>query len=129
MKKENNFDLSVLDAKFKEAEEALINKNLEVEVKVNDYVIVEDLNNEIVNNPSIENTNTSTEENIINEKNTNSKEETKENNISNEEEMIGNQDTTTKSEGFNWLKLLWLLPLLLIIIFIIIFIKRKKDEE
>lgn len=129
LKKENNFDLSVLDAKFKEAEEALINKNLEVEVKVNDYVIVEDLNNEIVNNPSIENTNTSTEENIINEKNTNSKEETKENNISNEEEMIGNQDTTTKSEGFNWLKLLWLLPLLLIIIFIIIFIKRKKDEE
>lgn len=134
LKKENNFDLSVLDVKFKEAEEALISKNLEVEVKINDYAIVEDLNNEMVNNPSVENTDTNIKEgNSVNKNNTNTntniKEETKENNISNEEEKTGNDNSTIKEEGFNWLKLLWLIPILLIIIFIIIFVKRKKDEE
>ena len=32
-------------------------------------------------------------------------------------------------EGFNWLNLLWLLPIALIIFFIIILIKRKKDKD
>jgi len=127
LKEENNLDLNDLDSKFKETEEALINVDNDVEVKINDYIVIEDENTESDNN-----TPTDKEDNKPNKNNqsnsTNKEEENIEDNNTTEKEDT-NTEVFDPEEEFNWLTLLWLLPIVLIIFFIILFIKRKKDKE
>jgi len=151
LKEENNLDLSDLDNKFKEAEESLVNVENEVEVKINDYVEVEDENTETEEPEN--NTDTDTDTDTETETDTTIKEENKPNknnanknnqnsSANKDEEKVENNTTTEKEdtedtngevfdpeEEFNWLNLLWLLPIALIIFFIIFFIKRKKDKK
>lgn len=135
LKEENNLDLSDLDAKFKEAEEALVSIDNVVEVKINDYVIVEDESNDTNTDTSTETDTIVKEENNTNNANKNNQsnstdkeEENKENNNATDKEDA-NGEVFDPEEEFNWLNLLWLLPIALIVFFIIILIKRKKDEE
>lgn len=134
LKEENNFDLSDLDAKFNQTKDALVNVENEVEVKINDYVIVEDesFENNNDNENDTKNDTTIKEESTINkikQKNSSNKDADKEQN----NKTRGKENTDTKlfdsEEKFNWLNLLWLLPIVLIIFFIIILIKRKKEKE
>lgn len=136
LKEENNLDLNELDNKFKETEEALITVENDVEVKINDYVVVEDENDEPDDNtPTEKPDNNDKGENSNNKNNqsssTNKEEEKVENNNNNDnsEKEDNNTEVFDPEEEFNWLNLLWLLPIAFIIFFIIIFIKRKKDEE
>ena len=149
IKDENNLDLSDLESKIKQAEEALININGDVEVTINDYVDVKNENTETKNeliidniNKDVKDENTETELTVDNlnivledESETNIKH--KINNSSKNDEKVEINDTIEESyeevsdtdDGFNWLNLLWLLPIALILFFIIIFVKRRKDEE
>lgn len=120
LKTENDFDLSDLEFKIKEAEDALVNINNDVEVTINDYVEVKEENTESDNKPTSDNTT----ETSKSDKNDSSKEE--------KVEIKDSTEETYEEElenGFNWLNLLWLLPIAIILFFIIFFIKRRKEEE
>ena len=130
----NNFDLSDLDAKFNETKDALVNVENEVEVKINDYVMVEDesLENNNDNENDTENDAIVKEENNTNknkQNNSSNKDGEKEENNKTQEKENTDKEVFDSEDGFNWLNLLWLLPIVLIILFIIILIKRKKDKE
>ena len=134
LKEENNFDLSDLDAKFNETKDALVNVENEVEVKINDYVMVEDesLENNNDNENDTENDAIVKEENNTNknkQNNSSNKDGEKEENNKTQEKENTDKEVFDSEDGFNWLNLLWLLPIVLIILFIIILIKRKKDKE
>ena len=134
LKEENNFDLSDLDAKFNETKDALVNVENEVEVKINDYVMVEDesLENNNDNENDTENDAIVKEENNTNknkQNNSSNKDGEKEENNKTQEKENTDKEVFDSEDGFNWLNLLWLLPIVLIIFFIIILIKRKKDKE
>ena len=134
LKEENNFDLSDLDAKFNETKDALVNVENEVEVKINDYVMVEDesLENNNDNENDTENDAIVKEENNTNknkQNNSSNKDGEKEENNKTQEKENTDKEVFDSEDGFNWLKVLWLLPIVLIIFFIIILIKRKKDKE
>lgn len=132
LKEENNFDLSDLDAKFNETKDALVNVENEVEVKINDYVMVEDesLENNNDNENDTENDAIVKEENNTNKQNNSpNKDGEKEENNKTQEKENTDKEVFDSEDGFNWLNLLWLLPIVLIIFFIIILIKRKKDKE
>lgn len=120
---ENNFDLNDLESKIKEAESSLVNINNDLEVTINDYVEVKEENAESVDKTTTENTDV-TDETGTSNKNTLSKEEKVEINDTTEETYEEELEN-----GFNWLNLLWLLPIALIVFFIIFFIKRRKEEE
>ena len=134
LKEENNFDLSDLDAKFNETKDALVNVENEVEVKINDYVMVEDesLENNNDNENDTENDAIVKEKNNTNknkQNNSSNKDGEKEENNKTQEKENTDKEVFDSEDGFNWLNLLWLLPIVLIILFIIILIKRKKDKE
>ncbi len=134
LKEENNFDLSDLDAKFNETKDALVNVENEVEVKINDYVMVEDesLENNNDNENDTENDAIVKEENNTNknkQNNSSNKDGEKEENNKTLEKENTDKEVFDSEDGFNWLNLLWLIPIVLIIFFIIILIKRKKDKE
>lgn len=134
LKEENNFDLSDLDAKFNETKDALVNVENEVEVKINDYVMLEDesLENNNDNENDTENDAIVKEENNTNknkQNNSSNKDDEKEENNKTQEKENTDKEVFDSEDGFNWLNLLWLLPIVLIIFFIIILIKRKKDKE
>ena len=127
LKENNNLDLSDLDNKFKEAEESLVNVENEVEVEINEYVIVE--TEEPENNTETETDTTIKEETKPNKNNSNKNEDKLENNNTKPETEENKGEVFDPEEEFNWLNLLWLLPIVLIIFFIIFLIKRKKDKD
>lgn len=132
IKENNNLDLSDLDNKFKEAEESLVNVENEVEVEINEYVIVEDENagtEEPENNTDTETDTTIKEETKPNKNNSNKNEDKLENNNTKPETEENKGEVFDPEEEFNWLNLLWLLPIALIIFFIIFLILRKKDKD
>lgn len=127
LKTENDFDLSDLESKIKEAEDALVNINNDVEVTINDYVEVKEENTESDNKPTSDNTDVD----VKNETETSKSDK----NDSSKEEKVEIKDSTEETyeeeseNRFNWLNLLWLLPIAIILFFIIFFIKRRKEEE